>query len=118
MKYNYSLEDIVQNFPSYDGYLQLSHDGKELIITCKKPVDNQKYVLEADPNLVEEIKQEELKVDKDDYKTSKSSASCYLDDVTGLVFGGTSTRFWMLRKHMNTFTPQEYRTMNIPFYSW
>jgi hypothetical protein len=41
-----------------------------------------------------------------------------LSDITGIVFGGTSTRFWMLRKHMNSITPQDYRTQSIPFYSW
>jgi hypothetical protein len=42
---------------------------------------------------------------EDPYRLSKSSSSCYIEDITGILFGGTSTRFWMLRKHMNTFTP-------------
>ena len=61
-KYNYSLEEIVQNFSTYEGFIQLSEDSKKLIITCKKPIDNQKYVLEADPNTIEEIKENELKL--------------------------------------------------------
>ena len=80
-------------------------------------------MLEADPNEVEQLKNNEIEAREhpdfeDPYRLSKSSASCMLDDITAIVFGGTSTRFWMLRKHMNTFTPQEYRVLDIPFHSW
>jgi hypothetical protein len=32
------------------------------------------------------------------------------------VFGGLSSRFWMLRKYINSLTNKELS--NIPFYSW
>jgi hypothetical protein len=34
--------------------LQLSEDGKELIITNRKPIENLKYILEADPDHLRE----------------------------------------------------------------
>jgi hypothetical protein len=47
-KYNYSLDESVQNFSSFQGYLQLSQDGKHLSIILKKPiaahVDENNYV--------------------------------------------------------------------------
>lgn len=36
-----------------------------------------------------------------DYKEFKSSASCKLNEIEGLVFGGLASRFWILRKHIN-----------------
>ena len=35
-----------------------------------------------------------------DYYVKKSSASCRLDEIEGFLYGGLSSRFWMLRKHM------------------
>ena len=49
---NSSLDDTTQNFSSYDGYMQTDINSEELIIMNKKPVDNPKYVLEADPSIV------------------------------------------------------------------
>ena len=51
-KYNYAIDDTVQNFSSFDGFLQLSENEKNFIITNKKPVDNPEYILEADPETV------------------------------------------------------------------
>lgn len=50
------------------------------------------------------------------YKEFKSSASCKLKDIKGIIFGGLSTRFWMFRKHINTLSVDEL--MQLPFYSW
>ena len=59
VKYNYSLEDRVQNFTSYEATIELSRDFNELIITNHKPIANEVYVLEADPMTVEKIKFQE-----------------------------------------------------------
>ena len=48
-KYNYSIDDTVQNFSCFDSFLQLSEDEQYLIITNKKPVNNPEYIYEADP---------------------------------------------------------------------
>ena len=36
-----------------------------------------------------------------DYAWVKSFGSCKVDDIHGIIFGGLSSRFWMLRKHIN-----------------
>jgi hypothetical protein len=55
IKYNYSLEDKVQNFTSYESTIELSKDHQELLIYNKKPIFNEVYVLEADPITMEKL---------------------------------------------------------------
>lgn len=66
IKYNCSLDRNVQNFQTYEGYLQVIDD--QLIITNKKPLDNPKYkhddsrILETNPdfhNISEDDQSEE-----------------------------------------------------------
>ena len=52
------------------------------------------------------------------YNYYKSSASCNLDDIKGIVFGGLSARFWMCRKHMNVNHTYMCKMRRPPFYSW
>jgi hypothetical protein len=67
-------------------------NGKDLQIINKKPIDNPEYVLEADASEVKNMRQqrnaefEESKKNIDlfeetNYRFSKSSASCCLEDV-------------------------------------
>ena len=105
-KYNTSLDESVQNFCSYEAIIEVTNDGKSLNIYNKKPIDRTEYTLEADP--------EKLKIQKEAFKQSskgqiqyvisKSSTSCDVSDIRGIMFGGTSSRFWMLRKHFNMLT--------------
>jgi len=39
-KYNYSFDQETQNFNNFEATIQLSPDGRELIITNNKPVSN------------------------------------------------------------------------------
>ena len=50
IKYNYSLDEETYDFSCYDGFLQLSDDGKTINLTNLKPIIKNQYVLEADPN--------------------------------------------------------------------
>ena len=50
------------------------------------------------------------------FKNAKSSASCKLSEIESFLFGGCSSRFWMLRKHINSMTRSELD--KLPFYSW
>lgn len=34
------------------------------------------------------------------FKEEKSSASCKVSDIVGFIYGGQSSRFWMLRKYL------------------
>lgn len=49
---NHSLDSSTQRFTEYDGFIQLTN-GDYLTITLKKPQDNSKYILEADPKVIE-----------------------------------------------------------------
>lgn len=60
----------------------------------------------------------ELDEDVDDvkFRDRKSSGSCKVADIQNILFGGVSSRFWMLRKHINTLDDAELKS--LPFYSW
>jgi len=49
-------------------------------------------------------------------KNKQSSASCHVDNIYGLIFGGLSSRFWMLRKHINSLDSDSIK--KLPFYCW
>ena len=51
-KYNYAIDENVQTSSTFDGYLQLSKDEKNLEIMLKKYILKPDYVLEADPDTV------------------------------------------------------------------
>ena len=36
-----------------------------------------------------------------DYYHDESNASCDIADIKSITFGGSSSRFWLLRKYMN-----------------
>lgn len=37
---------------------------------------------------------------KDQFHIKKSSASCDISDIQGIIYGGISSRFWIYRKHL------------------
>ena len=54
-----------------------------------------------------------------DYFHSESHASCNIDDIQSIIVGGMSSRFWLLRKHMNCFNTKKIKESEItPFYAW
>lgn len=68
VKYNYSLEKEVQNFSTFDGQIQLSEDGKYLYIFNRKPVENDLYIEERDPEELQRIKMIEKIMDIEEKK--------------------------------------------------
>lgn len=50
------------------------------------------------------------------FKNVKSSASCLISEIEAFLYGGCSSRFWMLRKHINSLNREELK--KLPFYSW
>lgn len=52
-----------------------------------------------------------------DFRLETSTSSCHIDDVTAFVVGGTPSRWWMMRKHINLMTKREMNE-KMPFYSW
>ena len=48
--------------------------------------------------------------------TKVSSACCRFDEIESFVFGGFSSRFWALRKHINCLKDEQLDC--LPFLSW
>lgn len=63
------------------------------------------------------MNREELRNDSD-YKEKLSGASCDLEEIQGVIYGGVSSRFWMMRKYYSTLSSSELKNKNIPLYSW
>ena len=36
------------------------------------------------------------------YIKGESNATCRIDEIEGFIYGASSSRFWMLRKHVNS----------------
>lgn len=45
-----------------------------------------------------------------------SKGSFKIKEIKGFVYGGNSSRFWALRKHINSM--QKFELMDLPFYCW
>ena len=56
-KFNNSLDASTQRLTQYQGYLYMMN-GNGFDIMLKKPNDNNKYILEADPTIIELEKQQ------------------------------------------------------------
>ena len=41
----------------------------------------------------------------------------WVEDIQFINVGGFSSRFWMLRKHFNSMTPETIK-LDAPFYAW
>lgn len=55
IKYNYSLENEVQNFKTFEATIQLSPDREILYIVNSKPIPDDIHVLESDPFIVQKL---------------------------------------------------------------
>ena len=54
--------------------------------------------------------------DRVSIKRQPSKATCLISDIKAFIFGGSSSRFWVLRKHINSM---DSKLLNdLPFYSW
>ena len=101
----------MQNFTSFHMYLEFNSDASGILIMNRKPVANySKKRFESGQD-----KDAALEADKE-FKTVKSNASCHFSEVLDFHFGGLNSRFWILRKHINSMSHKELAT--IPFYSW
>ena len=50
-------------------------------------------------------------------KPHKSSSSTKIKDIVNFVYGPFSSRFWIMKKQINT-TPIGKLKQNMPFYAW
>lgn len=69
---------------------------------------------------MESMKEEDEEQFQDEVKLviQPSSASCSLSQIKSISFGGFSSRFWSLRKHIISTEFQFQKPLNLPFYSW
>ena len=37
----------------------------------------------------------------ENYRLEKSTSSCHIDDIEAFALGGCTSRWWMMRKHIN-----------------
>jgi len=51
-------------------------------------------------------------------RLNSSSATCHLSEIENFIYGASTTRFWMLRKHIISLCDQEKVGYNMPFFSW
>ena len=127
-KYNYNMDIKVQNYEHQKAYIKIENKGKYFALYNSKISEKMNYILEADPAVLEEKRIEHKSMKKIKYgddvekdpdvsiRHTKSSASCSIKDIQLITFGGFSTRFWALRKHINCL--QDDQMDNLPFYSW
>lgn len=65
----------------------------------------------------EKFRQSYLLPDQDfQFQNVLSNASCFIKDIKAFIFGGFSSRFWILRKHINLIERDEQK--KLPFFSW
>ena len=81
-KYNYSLEEIVQNFGSYQAIIEFNKKCDYLYIINRKPRETNKRDILSDPPNIDDIDD-----DPEFYQTT-SSCSCSVDDIESIHFGG------------------------------
>ena len=62
----------------------------------------------------EGLENEEFLKTQEKFTIVRSNASCHLKDIKGFIYGGLSSRFWLLRKHLNLVEDVK----KMPFYSW
>ena len=83
-------------------------------IRDEEPKDNES---ESEDDLEELLKAEASSKNKQQlWNFSKSESSFKIDDITGIIFGGVSSRFWMYRKHFLSIDSDSKAVM--PFFAW
>ena len=115
-------------------FIEYDKEDEYLRIVNRKPVDSTMHVMQNDPSDIDKLRREEYiklaelfkqketythdQMDADpDFSHKRSSGSCYIDDIQGIIFGGFNARFWMLRKHFISLSLTE---LNKPLslYNW
>ena len=111
----------------------------KIIIKNKRPIDDPEHVYESDPHKVrllrlqhlnknraehEHVKVDHLPNELDDFEdnaqfeTYHSTSTCLVSDIEGIIYGGLSSRFWMLRKLFNTYDKKCINNGELPYYAW
>ena len=100
IKYNYTIENFGQDYDSQEALLEISKDGLTLNTLQESKCVKNKDLNPAELNklILEQPKGKLLRLYQ---KKVKSSSSFRFDEIKSFMFGGFSSRFWGLRKHIN-----------------
>ena len=93
LKYNYSFGDTIQNFNHYECLIKIEND--HLIVINKKPQLSANKITER-----------------------QSNASCHVNEIKSFIYGAFSSRFWLLRKQINSTPLFQFKKGKVPFYAW
>ena len=52
------------------------------------------------------------------YNLKVSTASFKISEIKSIIYGGKSSRFWILRKHLNSIKKKEFQDEKVPFFAW
>jgi hypothetical protein len=96
---NHSMDKEVQDYTYYTAFIEIKQD--RILIQTINP-DDKTTTGSNDNNL---------------FRFKKSSSSCHVSEIRGIIFGGISSRFWLLRKHINSLTDIK-KLRNFPFFAW
>lgn len=99
IKYNNNLDLSIQRDMCYDAIIKMSFDGQNIEILKKNREYQKEFILETDPVQVELMKKSAKKVEPKESLVKTNSFK--VSEVKGLIFGGQSSRFWILRRHFN-----------------
>lgn len=125
------------NHLQFDCKLEVSKDGKTLILHNRKMTTVPRYDYEQTPDdIIQEEKARKVAKDKgekfeleekaEEFSYHQSSSTCSLSDIEGIIVGGHSSRFWIYRKHMISLDYDIMKFDNqapgvktsFPFFSW
>lgn len=119
LKINHSLDETTQNFMGFKSYLFLN-EGTLHVVNRRPCLDK---TATADQSVcLSEVKAmgagSSLTECEDGvvYELSESGASTAVEDITGIVFGGMTSRFWIYRKHFSCLSYGQLE--NLPFHAW
>lgn len=138
-KYHYTVDGAIQNMDTYCAMLRLTDDAQTLVLENLKPseltanektmgkaVDSESSESERDWEEKEQkrlnkavamqIGQDQID-ERMNFRRVKSKCSFRVEDITGFIFGGFGSRFWVFRKHICGMDTVKIIN-NLPFYCW
>lgn len=110
---------VVEKSISSSSSSSSGNDDEEEEYENQRSSDNDDMVWD-----IEDLKKQKRKKNKkmrDEnviFTKTKSNGTCKISDIEGFIFGPSSSRFWMMRKHINSLDNTNRRIVKLPFYAW
>ena len=124
-KYNYCLSEKDNSAENtVMSIIRLSENGKELLLYNQyeiEPIRIKENLTHYTKGMFEneELRKKQEEEERNrviEYSEKLSNSSCKVADITGFIYGGFSSRFWMLRKQITSMELPEFK--NQTFFSW